>query len=160
MGDDEWALMWVTVPQILPLWKHHWYHCPPGCGESPAAGEPPKTGMGRDGRGLSSLPWAGLRPSAGPRSLELMVEIPEDTAPLEPEVMAEGMGTHRARGLPQGPLCCTVKQPMATGSHLPRCCHVTPAPSITSPRQAVLQRGGESTLPPKAIPPTPRECRV
>lgn len=118
-------------PQILPLWQHHWYPCSPGSGESPAAGKPPRTGMGRDAQGLSSLPWAGLNPSADPRSLEQMVEIPEDTAPLEPEVMGRGDGdAASAGGLPRGPLCCTVEQPMARGCHLPRASrwlpHVSP----------------------------------
>lgn len=118
-------------PQILPLWQHHWYPRSPGSGESPAAGEPPRTGMGRDAQGLSSLPWAGLNPSADPRSLEQMVEIAEDTAPLEPEAMGRGDGdAASARGLPRGPLCCTVEQPMARGCHLPRASqwlpHVSP----------------------------------
>lgn len=56
--------------------------------------------MGKDVRGLSSLPWAGLNPSAGPRSLEQMAEIPEDTAPSE----LEGMGVQpQPRGAPTGP---------------------------------------------------------
>lgn len=45
-------------PQILPLWEHHWYPCPPWEWGVTCSGELPKTGMGRDARGLSSLPWA------------------------------------------------------------------------------------------------------
>lgn len=94
MGDDQWALMWVRVPKSCPSGSTS-YLCPPGCGESPAAGEPPKTGMGRDGRGLSSLSW--VKSLSRPQWL-----TSQRTQHSEPEVMGRGDGDVSATGAPTG----------------------------------------------------------
>lgn len=143
-------------PQILSLWEYHWYPCPPQSGESPAAGEPPKTGTGRDARGLPSLPWAGLNPSAGPRSLEQMAEMPEDTTPLELKVMGRGYrDAASALGAPTGPPLLYSEAARGKSVAFPDGFHMSP--QVSTPQGRADCRGVQSPcFPQKQSPPTPR----
>lgn len=151
MGGDQCALMWVRVPKSCPSGSTTGTPAPPGSGESPAAGELPKTGMGRDARGLSSLPWAGLNPSAGPGSLEQMAEIPEDTAPLEPMGRGDGDAAS-AMGAPTGsPLLYRgpAHGKRLSPSQMAATCH--PSTQCHLPRAEQPAEGTEFMFPPKAI---------